>query len=93
MAAVVSRCYTAATRSIATMSVAGRCGDHFVRTAGMAVTGGCLRSSPAAAGHRGAVSVDPVAVLRCCTAESHTRAGTSGARAARTRRGTWCRSR
>ncbi|MBV9011129.1 MAG: recombinase family protein [Pseudonocardiales bacterium] len=63
-----------------------------MRTPGTAVNRGCFRSSRAAGGCLGAVLVSLVAVLRCCTAEDRTRAGTSCARAARTRHGTWCRA-
>ncbi len=40
MAAVVSRCYTAAIRSIAAMLVVGRHGDHLVLSASCAATAG-----------------------------------------------------
>jgi hypothetical protein len=59
------------------------------RTAGRAVDKGHFRTSRTADGRSGAVLVDLVAVLRCCTAVDCTLAGTSRARAARTRRGTW----
>ncbi len=92
MAAVVSRCYTAATRSIAAMSVLVAVVTTSSRTAGKTVDAGCLRSSRAGGGRSKAVLVSLVAVSRCCTAEGRAQTGTSRARAMRTRCGTWSRA-
>jgi hypothetical protein len=89
MAAVVGRCYTAATRSIAAMSVVGRHADHFDANCRHGDRWGLF---PLVVGRwrvLRVVLVSVVAVLRCCTAKERTLTGTSRARAARTRCRTW----
>ncbi len=79
MAAVVGRCYTAATRSIAAMSEAGRRGDLFVPNCGQVGRWGLF---PHVAGHWWAfwvVLLSLVAVVRCCTAEDVRRSGLASA--------------
>jgi hypothetical protein len=75
MAAVVGRCYTAATRSIAAMPVVVAMAATSMRTPGTAVAEGHFRSLWAAGGRIEAMLVGVVAVLRCCTATDYPLAG------------------
>ena len=59
------------------------------RTVGRTVDRGCFRTSPVIGGRSGTLLVSLVAVFRSCTTVDYTLVGTSCARAARTRRGTW----
>jgi hypothetical protein len=71
MAAVVSRCYTAATWLIKAMSLVVAMATSTMRILGTEVTRGRFRSSWAAGGRIRAMLVGVVAVLRCCTAPDY----------------------